>query len=103
VGVVGGAGAVTVTVEAPVWTERQEVEHWKHERFKELGFDDGEAQWLVMVGVDWHEAQRLILRGCDLVMVKRILSPVEPPTGSSRKERTIRRPDREKPKPAASA
>lgn len=55
--------------------EEQQVERWRYRRFRELGFSEGDAQWLILHGVDWHAAERLILRGCDHATVKRILEP----------------------------
>jgi len=37
---------------------------WVEERFRELGFNDMQAESLADAGVDWHAAKELIDRDC---------------------------------------
>ncbi len=37
---------------------------WVEEQFRHLGFNDWQAASLADAGCDWHDAKRLIDRGC---------------------------------------
>lgn len=44
------------------------------ERFRHLGFNELQAETLADAGVDWHEAERLIDKGCDHLVALDILT-----------------------------
>jgi hypothetical protein len=55
-------------------TDRQKLHEWKQARLEALGVPYPES-WALAVGtVDWHEAERLILRGCPPKLVFQILT-----------------------------
>ena len=47
-------------------TERERVETFVQERFRELGFNEHQAVALADNGVDWHQARTLIESGCSI-------------------------------------
>lgn len=46
-------------------TEVEIVRSHVEERFRNLGFNTMQAEALADAGADWHEAERLIVKGCD--------------------------------------
>lgn len=45
-------------------TEVEIVRSHVEERFRNLGFNTMQAEALADAGADWHDAERLIVRGC---------------------------------------
>lgn len=45
-------------------TEAERVETFVQQQLRLLGFNEYQAFELVMRGVDWHDAQRLLRKGC---------------------------------------
>lgn len=57
----------------PPPTDDERTEAWVLARFVELGFTVAEAEAFVHARADWHEAQRMLLRGCPSVTAMLIL------------------------------
>jgi hypothetical protein len=53
--------------------EDWQIETWCFERLRDLGLKPREASELACAGVDWHAAERLILRGCPPQLAAKIL------------------------------
>ena len=59
--------------------EGREIVYWQVDCFRELrdwegrGFTRGQIETLVMRGVDYHDAERLLRRGCSVRLAMRIL------------------------------
>lgn len=45
-------------------SEDERTVSWVEERFRELGFNDRQAAVLADARADWHEAKRMLDRGC---------------------------------------
>ena len=54
--------------------ESQE-EQWRRDQFKRLGYSDVDAWFLVRLGADWHEAERLLRKNPDLSWVYDQITP----------------------------
>jgi len=60
--------------------EEAVISHWRYKRMRDLGLTPEDSLLLATFGVSWHAVERLVLRGCPLDLVARILSPVDPLT-----------------------
>lgn len=56
--------------EAP---EHERVYLHRVDAFRRLGYDDLEAEYLAQSGVDWHEIEALLAKGCSLNLAARIV------------------------------
>lgn len=54
-------------------TEWEIVLSWEEEQFRHLGLNDYQAAALTDAGISWHEAERLVRRGCPLHVVVDLL------------------------------
>lgn len=54
--------------------EEQATHDWRLDRFEELGFDQDQRHKLESEGASWHEAKKLLDRGCPHPLVVRVLS-----------------------------
>lgn len=55
-------------------TEQEIVRSHVEQRFRDLGFNELQAQALADLGVDWHDAEKLLDKGCDHPVALDILS-----------------------------
>lgn len=53
--------------------EEERIEMWRQEQLARLGFNETEIESLLEAGADYHEAGRLLRRGCPHVRVVEIL------------------------------
>ncbi len=55
-------------------TETLRVARWVSERFQALGYDESHADLLAHHEADWHEAARMIAKGCPLPVAFKLLT-----------------------------
>jgi hypothetical protein len=53
--------------------EDHDVAIYLMDRFRGLGFNDDDAEWLALAGADWHVAAELVTNRCPLDTVMAIL------------------------------
>lgn len=58
-------------------TEAERVEEWNRDFFVSLGFESDVALELAVAGVDPHDVQRQMLRGCSRETARLIFAPIE--------------------------
>ncbi|GIV03678.1 MAG: hypothetical protein KatS3mg015_2508 [Fimbriimonadales bacterium] len=56
-------------------TDEEIILSWEEEQLRALGFNSWQAQALADAGVSWHEAERLIRRGCPPELALDLLLP----------------------------
>lgn len=55
-------------------SEAEKVEGMTFARLRELGFTESQADYLILEGRSWHDADDLIARGCPVGLAFEILS-----------------------------
>lgn len=60
--------------EALVLREDERIEMWRSEQLSRLAFNEAEIESLLEAGADYHEAARLLRRGCPHARVVEILA-----------------------------
>jgi hypothetical protein len=63
-----------VIAERPTVPDQELVDSWVERRFLQLGFTPDQARDLRQAGADWHEAERLLDRGCTHQLATTILT-----------------------------
>ncbi|GIV03965.1 MAG: hypothetical protein KatS3mg015_2795 [Fimbriimonadales bacterium] len=56
-------------------TDEEITISWDEEQLRALGFNEFQARALADAGISWHEAERLIRRGCPLELALDLLLP----------------------------
>lgn len=54
--------------------DREWMQRWQLERFRELGCTPDEALVLLLADIDWHDVDRLVRKGCEMRLAVRILT-----------------------------
>ena len=57
-------------------SEEQRVASWRYERLRKMGFSESQANLLNFWGVDLHDTEFIISRGCKPHVAIAILEPI---------------------------